>query len=115
MKNSAIIYTILFVFIGLIGFAGELPKNSKDKTVIISGSISDKTSNEYLAGVKIACATCQKIVYSDLDGKFFIYLEVKADENLKLEFSQIGYTTKTIDLKEVQANSSTLYIDLESE
>ncbi len=115
MKKSAVIYTILFLFIGLIGFAGELPKNSKDKTVIISGSISDKSSNEYLAGVKIACATCQKIVYSDLDGKFFIYLEVKADENLTLEFSQVGYSTKTLDVKGFQTNSSDLYIDLESE
>lgn len=115
MKKSVIIYAILFVFIALTGISGELPKNSKDKTVIISGSISDKSSNEYLAGVKIACTTCQKIVYSDLDGHFFIYLEIKGDENLTLEFSQVGYATKTLHLKEVQANGSNLYIDLQSD
>ena len=82
---------------------------------ILSGKIIDPKNNEYLAGVKIACANCQKTVYSDLDGNFFIYLEVNTDENLTLEFSQVGYSSKTLNLKEILANSGSLSIDLVSE
>jgi hypothetical protein len=54
-------------------------------------------------------------VYSDLDGNFFIYLEVNTDENLTLEFSQVGYSSKTFNLQDLQANSGSLSIDLVSE
>lgn len=92
-----------------------MPKAPKTKSMILSGKITDTKSNEYLAGVKIACANCQKTVYSDLDGNFFIYLEVSTDENLTLEFSQVGYSSKTFNLKDLQANSGSLFIDLVSE
>ena len=115
MKKSFVFFTILFLAIASLGFSGELPKASKSKTLIVSGKISDKTSNEFLAGVKISCANCQKTVYSDLDGKFFIYLEVNSDGNLTIEFSQVGYSSKVLNLQDIQANSSNLYIDLQSE
>ncbi len=83
--------------------------------MILTGKITDTKSNEYLVGVKIACANCQKTVYSDLDGNFFIYLEVNIDENLTLEFSQVGYSSKTLNLQDLQANSSSLIVDLVSE
>jgi hypothetical protein len=98
-----------------LGFAGELPKPAKGRTVILSGKILDKQSNESLAGVKIACDHCKKTVYSDLDGNFFVYLEVNSTENLTLEFSQVGYSSKTLNLQELQANSGRLQIDLQSE
>ena len=82
---------------------------------MLSGKIIDQKNNEYLAGVKIACANCKKTVYSDLDGNFFIFLEVEAQENLNIEFSQIGYSSKSFNLKDLQSNSNGLYIDLESE
>ena len=115
MKKEIIIIFILTVFVCVLGFAGEMPKPSKIKSLILSGKIVDTKSNEYLAGVKIDCANCQKTVYSDLDGNFFIYLEVNADENLTLEFSQVGYSSKTLNLKEIQANSSSLSVDLVAE
>ncbi len=115
MKKSFAFFTVLFIVITSLGFSGELPKVSKGKTLIVSGKISDKSSNEFLAGVKISCANCQKIVYSDLDGKFFIYLEINPKENLILEFSQVGYSSKTLNLQDIQANSSNLHIDLQSE
>ena len=115
MKKSFTFFTVLFIIIASLGFSGELPKAPKNKTLIISGKISDKTSNEYLAGVKISYANCEKTVYSDLDGKFFIYLEIHTNENLSIEFSQVGYSSKTLSLLEIQANSSNLYIDLQSE
>lgn len=115
MKKEVIIIFILTVFVCALGFAGEIPKASKTKSLILTGKITDTKSNEYLAGVKIACANCQKTVYSDLDGNFFIYLEVNTSENLTFEFSQIGYSTKTFNLQDLQANSGNLYIDLASE
>lgn len=99
----------------MLGFAGEMPKPVKTKTMILSGKIIDHKNNENLAGVKIACSNCQKTFYSDLEGNFFIYLEVNASENLTLEISQIGYSSKTLNLQDLQANSGSLQIDLDVE
>lgn len=107
--------SILLIFISSSAFAGEQPKAPKGKAVILSGKILDVKSNELLAGVKISCNNCDKVFYSDLDGRFFIYLETNANQDLKLEFSQIGYSSKSLTLQELQANSSNLYIDLKSE
>jgi hypothetical protein len=115
MKKEIILIVILSFFVCLLGFAGEMPKPAKTRTMILSGKILDPKNSEYLAGVKIACANCQKTVYSDLDGNFFIYLEVSSTENLTLEFSQVGYSSKTLTLQELQANSGNLVIDLFSE
>lgn len=115
MKKEIILILILSFFICVLGFAGEMPKPVKSKTMILSGKIIDLKNNEFLAGVKIACANCQKVVYSDLDGRFFIYLEVDTQENLIVEFSQIGYSSKTFNLKDLQASSSNLNIDLQAE
>lgn len=115
MKKEVLLIIILSFFVCLLGFAGEKPKTSNTKTVILSGKISDSKSNEYLAGVKIACANCQKVVYSDLDGSFFIYLQIDMQENLTIEFAQIGYSSKIFTLKDLQANSSNLSIELQSE
>lgn len=81
---------------------------------MLSGKVIDNTNNETLAGVKIVCPNCTKTIYSDLEGRFFIYLEV-TDENLTLEFSQVGYETKTLNLQEIQAISNNLEVDLKSE
>jgi len=115
MKKEIILIIILSVFVCVLGFAGELPKPAKTKSIILSGKIIDIKSNEYLAGVKIACANCNKTVYSDLDGNFFIYLEITNDENLTLEFSQVGYSSKTLNLQDLQNHSGNLSIDLASE
>lgn len=107
--------SILLIFISSTVLAGEKPKTPKGKAFIISGKIMDVKNNELLAGVKISCNNCDKVFYSDLDGRFFIYLEVSSDQNLKLEFSQIGYSSKSLTLQELQANPDNLYIDLKSE
>jgi hypothetical protein len=115
VKKEIIIIFILTVFVCVLGFAGEMPKTSKTKSLILSGKIIDLKNNEYLAGVKIACTNCKKTVYSDLDGNFFIYLEVNSDENLTLEFSQVGYSSKTLNLQDLQVSAGNLFIDLISE
>lgn len=115
MKKDIILIIILSLFVCVLGFAGELPKPAKTKSIILSGKIIDIKHNEYLAGVKIACANCHTIVYSDLEGNFFIYLEIINEESLTLEFSQVGYLSKTFDLQDLQRNSGSLTIDLASE
>ena len=51
MKKSFVFFTILFLAIASLGFSGELPKAPKSKTLIVSGKISDKTSNEITEGI----------------------------------------------------------------
>lgn len=115
MKKDIILIIILSLFVCVLGFAGELPKPVKTKSIILSGKILDIKANEYLAGVKIGCSNCNKTVYSDLDGNFFLYLEITNDETLTLEFSQVGYLSKTFNLHDLQSNSGNLTIDLVSQ
>lgn len=107
--------SILLIFTGTSVFAGEQPKSPKAKTILLSGKVQDLKNNELLAGVKISCNNCDKVFYSDLGGRFFIYLESAADQNLNLEFSQIGYSSKKFTLQELQAASDNLLVDLKSE
>jgi hypothetical protein len=113
MKKEIVLIIILSFFVCVLGFAAEQPKAPFTKSLILSGKITDIKSNETLVGVKISCALCQKAVYSDLEGNFLIYLEVNTSENLTLEVSQIGYSSKTLNVKDLQVNSGNLYIDLQ--
>lgn len=115
MKKEIVLIIILTVFVCVLGFAGEKPKATNTRAILLSGKVIDFNNNENLAGVKISCSNCEKTFYSDLDGNFFIYLEVNTNENLTLELSQVGYSSKTLNLKEIQANSGNLQINLESE
>jgi hypothetical protein len=115
MKKDVILIIVLSFFVCVLGFAGEKPKTTPMKSVILTGKITDNKSNEFLAGVKISCSNCEKSFYTDLDGNFFIYLEVSSLETTKLEISQLGYSTKTLKLNELQSNSGNLIIDLVSE
>ncbi len=112
--NIRVSLSLLFIVLITLMRAGELPKGALPKTILLSGKITDIANNETLAGVKIVCENCTKTIYSDLEGRFFIYLEV-TDENLTLEFSQVGYRSKTLNLQQLKANSSDLWIDLKSE
>lgn len=112
MKKEIITIIILTVFVCVLGFAGETPKNAYTRTVMISGKIADKSSNESLAGVKIKCNTIEKSFYSDLEGNFFLSFQANTTEDNKIEFSQIGYHTQTLDVKDLQINAGNLKIDL---
>jgi hypothetical protein len=115
MKKDLILILILSVFVCVLGFAGETPKSIKARSIILSGKIIDIKNNEYLAGVKIDCVNCNKTVYSDLDGNFFIYLETLSDENLTLEFSQVGYSSKILNLQDLQSNPGNVSVVLTAE
>lgn len=94
--------------------AGERPK-AATRTIMISGKVSDPKNNELLAGVKIECEACGKVVYSDLDGRFFFYLQVEASQNAAIEFTQVGYSSKILKLQDIGANAGNLEISLEQE
>lgn len=115
MKKQLLFIFILTICVYCLGFSNDKPKAVATKSMILSGKIVDLKSNESLAGVKITCASCEKTIYTDLNGNFFVYLEVRSVENLTLEISQIGYFTKILDYKAVQASSGKLIINLDSE
>ncbi len=115
MKKELLLIIVLSLFVCVLGFARENHKLDKPRTLILSGKISDLNNNESLAGVKIACADCNKTVYSDLDGNFFLYLELTSDNNLTLEFSQVGYNSKMFNLKDLQSISGNLTVNLSPE
>ena len=115
MKKGIALIFILSFFVSKLAFSSEDLVLRKTNSVILTGKIIDKKNNEFLAGVKINCANCQKSVYSDLDGNFFIYLEFNSDENLTLEFSQIGYAPKMLNLKDLQVNLDRIDVDLIAE
>ena len=107
----------ILLFVSLVSnraMAGEHPK-AATRTVMISGKVQDLKNNETLAGVKIECEASQKAIYTDLEGRFFIYLKVESTQNIKIEFTQVGYATKTLSLQDISANPGTLEINLEEE
>jgi hypothetical protein len=113
MKRILSILLLVVICSGHL-LAGERPK-AATKTVMISGKVSDPRNNELLAGVKIECEACGKVVYSDLDGRFFIYLQVEVTQQVAIEFTQVGYNAKTLKLQEIGANPGNLEISLEQE
>jgi hypothetical protein len=112
MKKIVCLFLVIALISPSLSFAGDSPKT---KSIMISGKILDAANNELLAGVKINCTNCEKSFYSDLEGRFFIYIQVNADENPKLEFSQIGYSSQILNLQDIQSNSGNLAINLQSE
>ena len=114
MKFKFTLLITLLILVSTIAFAGETPKNS-NKTLLLSGVISDITNHETLAGVKIVCNTCEKTIYSDIDGRFMLLLEVNSNENLNIEFSQIGYSSKNLTIQDISRNSGTIEVNLISE
>lgn len=112
MKKLVYLLLVIVFICPALSFAGENPKT---RSIMISGKIMDSSNNELLAGVKINCSNCEKAFYSDLEGRFFIYLQINTDENPKLEFSQVGYSSQVFNLQDIQSNSGNLAINLQSE
>jgi hypothetical protein len=115
MKKGLIYLTAILILFCSFAVAGVQPIPGKAKGIIIVGKISDPKNNELLAGVKIQCSNCDKTFYSDLNGNFFIYLETDNAKDLKLEFSQIGYTSQSLAVQELQTASDNLLVNLISE
>lgn len=115
MKVKFTLLTFLFLFITSVILAGETPKSNGTKTILLTGVITDPANHETLAGVKIKCNTCEKTIYSDIDGRFMLLLEINSNENLNIEFSQIGYSSKSLTIQDISSNSGTIEVNLISE
>jgi hypothetical protein len=100
----------LVVFFNLTFLSAVASKNPVERTIILSGKIIDTNNNEFLSGVSINVTDCEKTIYSDLNGNFFIYIKVKSAENFKLEFSQVGYQSKTLNMSDITGQTNNLEI-----
>ena len=82
---------------------------------MFSGKVLDASQNELLAGVSIHASNFEKTIYTDLNGNFFIYIKVNPSDDFKIEFSQVGYTTKTITSADIEGPLSNLEVSLTEE
>jgi hypothetical protein len=110
-------FTFKAIFIIVIFFLSGMSEilatnDPKEKTIVISGRILDGNQNETLPGVSITTTGSEKTMYSDLNGYFFIYVKIKDVNEFKLEFSQIGYRTKTLTAAELDSFNSNLEVNL---
>lgn len=105
-----------FIVICLMSVSSAFSNNNpKEKTIIISGKIVDLNKNELLAGVSITTSQIEKTMYSDLNGNFLVYIKVKDPSNFKIEFSQIGYASKTLTYEDLSKASGNIEIKLTEE
>ena len=98
--NMRILLIVLLAAFTLPALADGYVKDGKtSKTSILEGTIKDKDSGEYLAGVMVKIEGTDKMAYTDFDGKFSI--EGIAPGEYKVVTDYISYEKKCI-----QANVS---------
>ena len=112
--------TITLFFLCILFFATQTTMRAsntdpKEKVIMFSGKVLDISQNELLAGVSIQVTNCEKTIYTDLNGNFFIYVKVNPTNDFKIEFSQVGYTTKTITSADLSGSVSHLEVNLSEE
>lgn len=112
MKPKIKIFFTLLLFLVIANNKYHASNDPKEITFMFSGKIFDANHNELLSGVSITATNCEKTIYSDLNGNFFIYIKVKDAATFKLEFSQIGYNTKTLTLVDLSGKTSNLEVNL---
>ncbi len=112
MNTKIKIFFSLILFFVLGSNVTVASNDPKEMTFMFSGKILDLNHNELLSGVSITATNCEKTIYSDLNGNFFIYIKVKDPQNFKLEFSQVGYNTKTLTLADLSGKTSNLEVNL---
>ena len=96
MRSLVLIFVSLFVFSAIFANSmseGDNKEKSRSlKTTSVFGTVSDKTTGESLAGVKIVLNRTQKSVYTDFEGNFELP-EVIAGY-AKITVSYISYENK---------------------
>lgn len=111
MQLNKIIFICILLSIVMMN-ASLATNEPKEKTIVLSGKVLDLNHNETLSGVSITTTASEKTIYSDLNGRFYIYVKIKDEKEFKLEFSQIGYHTKTFTAKDLDMFSPILEINL---
>jgi hypothetical protein len=112
MNTKIKIFFTLVLFLVIANSKCIASNDPKEITFMFSGKILDANHNELLSGVSITATNCEKTIYSDLNGNFFIYIKVKDAETFKLEFAQVGYNTKTLTLADLSGKTSNLEVNL---
>ncbi len=64
--------------------------------VVVSGKVSDKLTNETLAGVKIYVEGTTIYTYTDLNGNYTLF--VPSSSATKLIYSSVSYSENKLDL-----------------
>jgi hypothetical protein len=111
MQLNKIIFICILLSIVMMN-ASLATNEPKEKTIVLSGKVLDLNHNETLSGVSITTTASEKTIYSDLNGRFYIYVKIKDEKEFKLEFSQIGYHKKTFTAKDLEMFSPSLEINL---
>jgi len=112
MSTKIKIFFTIALFLFIANVKAIAITEPKEMTLIFSGKILDVSHNELLSGVSITATNCEKTIYSDLNGNFFIYIKVKDVSTFKLEFTQVGYNTKTLTLADLSGKTSNIEVDL---
>ncbi len=119
MNNSLnfmnILLKVFFTLITLLVFEMNISPatiDPKERTIVLSGKILDRNLNEMLSGVSITTTASEKTMYSDLNGHFFMYIRIKDEKEFKLEFSQVGYRTKTLTVADIESIMGNLEVSL---
>jgi len=91
---------IIIVFVLLAGISTTFADDKGDKvpkTVTLSGKVTDKTSQEALAGALIRIEGTAYEAYTDLDGNFSISGLIP--DTYKVKCSMISYTDREEEIK----------------
>jgi hypothetical protein len=105
---------ILSILVIFSAFASDLKEKSKigSSASEISGTISDKLTNEPLAGVEIKLMDTNIIVYTDFDGKFAIK-DVKPGA-YAIMVNYISYQDIVENIQTKPGNTTTVKLKLKS-
>jgi len=109
--SSKIIFTLITLFVFQINVSLST-NDPKEKTFLLSGKILDRNHNETLPGVSINTTCSENTMYSDLNGHFFMYIKIKDEKEFRLEFSQVGYYTKTLTVADIEAMTCNLEVGM---
>ena len=80
----------------------------KEKSLALSGTVTDLNNHESLAGVKITVKETGFTTYSDLEGNFLVLIKTSSAVTLQFEYLSYQDETKVITTD----NASKLQIEL---
>jgi hypothetical protein len=89
MKKALAIVVLFFAFAQPV-----LATGPGSNAMFITGTVTDKTSNETIAGVQVRVQGTDIVTYTNFDGNFFLPELPKG--KYTLEFSYITYTSEAV-------------------
>ncbi len=111
-KTLFVILAILSISAYTFGNEREKPSSGDMKTTTVAGKVVDKASGESLAGVTIKISSCNKVVYTDLEGNFKINDVTPGTYDLEAAF--ISYKQNNKKVKADLGSDNTVRLELEN-